>query len=376
MRGKDIKAASRNARGGPWKHLKTLFSIILDMRGIRTTRRMSAALAAGIVLGGCGAPIHETIRTPYYHMAQSEAPQAARADAERVTVASTSQAVTAQGTDPFAMDSTLRSVLSDVGTSGGPSDKLSRLFERLHSGAAHGVTVMDMTGRAPRAASEALAQGGDCTDLANIAIALMRELSIPGGAMVVHFDSAPAGIEHMVPYATIEGRRVIVDLQAGTLGQTAQGTYTIVMAMTYEQAASMYHREMGDYQRDQGQSAQAIAEYGRAAEIFNGDAYVQQNLGVLLERNGQMSSATEHYQRAAQLDPSRYGTDLQRGQANTAAQRFNTEIGEGERAFSEQRWADCVSHFRAALDSGAQIPADTRTSLERNIATCQSRLGQ
>ncbi|MEW6723121.1 MAG: hypothetical protein AB1324_07695 [Candidatus Micrarchaeota archaeon] len=345
------------------------------MRGV--TRRqflgLGGALAASAAFG-CAPVMHDQIRRPPEFQVAEQAGGGAGAPA----VAQAAQAQTSgysSQTNPFELNDSMRTIVREVGTAGDAQAKLQRLFSRLHAGAAGGVRVMDMSGRPPRTAAEALAQGGDCTDLANIAIPLMRELGIPGGAMEVHFDSAAAGMNHMVPYAEISGRRIIVDLQASTLGQTAQGNYSTVLAMTFGQAASMYHREMGDYLRDQGRSEGAIAAYEAAAAAFSRDPYVHQNLGVLYERAGQMASAEEHFRLATQID-SRYARDAQRAGGNSAAQRFNASVDQAERAFREQRWADCARHFQEALDSGAQVADDVRRSIQANIQTCRSQAGQ
>jgi hypothetical protein len=270
-------------------------------------------------------------------------------------------------TNPFELDSRLQEIYN--GTSGEGMQFVERLFARLHQGGSDGVTVSAMTGLPPRTAAESFAQGGDCTDLAGIITPMLRRKGILGGVLVVHFDSAPAGVEHMVPYVEDGGARTIVDLQAERLGQTAQGRYTVILNMSYEQAASMYHREMGDYYRDQGRSQDAINAYRRAVEIFDRDPYVHQNLGVLYERAGDMEAAGRHSRRAAELDPQRYGGHGQRGS-------YNQELQAADRAMQESRWSDCVRHLQAALDSGERIGADERRTIESNIRACRQRAGQ
>jgi tetratricopeptide (TPR) repeat protein len=263
------------------------------------------------------------------------------------------------------MNQSMRDLAS--GLSGSARQKAERLFAILHRGGERGVTVSDMSGQQPRTASQALANGGDCTDLAALAIPILREAGVPGGAMVVHFESAPAGVEHMVPYVELDGRRVIFDLQAGTMGDTAQGRYTRVLEMTYAQAESMYHREMGDYYRDQSRPDEAIRAYGRALELFDRDAYVHQNLGILYERAGSMEASARHLRRAAELD-SRYRRDQTRGD-------YNTELRAGERAASESRWADCIRHLQNALASGERLRSEERTQIQSVIDQCRSRQG-
>jgi tetratricopeptide (TPR) repeat protein len=264
-------------------------------------------------------------------------------------------------TNPFQLDPRLQGIAA--GLSGNSMAKVQAIFDRLHRGGTEAVTVMDMSGRPPRTASEALSQGGDCTDLANIVIALFRQAGIPGGALVLHFDNAPANVDHMVAYAEIDGRRIIVDLQTSTLGQTAQGRYTELLRLTYDQAAFMYHREQGEYYANRGQRDQAIASYRRAIEIFDGDGYVHQNLGILLEQAGDMQGASGRFRRAAELDP-RYTGDRTRG-------TYNQELQAGESAFRARRWREAEGHFLNALTSGETITDQERRTIERNIAACR-----
>ncbi len=266
-------------------------------------------------------------------------------------------------TNPFELDSALQAIISAT-TGREARAKVNALFDRLHRGGTSGVAVMDMAGRPPRTAAEALAQGGDCTDLANIVIALCRELRIPGGAYILHFNNAPADVDHMVPYVQIGGRRIIVDLQTSRLGDTAQGEYTEVHRLTFDQAAFMFHREQGDYYRDRGQGTEALAAYRRAAEIYNNDGYTHQNIGILLERSGDMRGAAQAFRRAAELDP-RFRGDRTRG-------TYNHELQAAQEAFGRQDWQGCVTHFRNALASGEALSPADRQTLERNAAACEA----
>lgn len=342
-------------------------------------RAAGYVLAAAFSFGACGGPMAEGAR-PQPPPAQV---QSGGQEIGQITVVprappgpdplssvqpSYQQSAAPQAaTDPFAMDSRMQGIVSSL--SGDPGAVVQSLFGRFHRGGSEGLSVMDMTGRQPRTAQEALTSGGDCTDLATFAIPILRAKAVPGGAMVVHFASAPANVDHMVPYVNLNGRETIVDLQAGSLGQTAQGRYTVVMRMTYDQAAGMYHREMGDYYRDQNQPAQAMEAYRRAVQANDGDAYAHQNLGVLLERAGRMDEANAQYQRAAQIDPARYRRDQRRGS-------YNEELQAAQQAMDQGRWADCVSHLQNALSSGERIAEGDRRTIEQNIRACRQRAGQ
>jgi hypothetical protein len=341
-------------------------------------RAAGYVLAAAAAFGGCGGPMAEGAR-PQPAAARAEAPSAQPGqEVGQVTVvprsAGSADALAGmrpsyqdQGTDPLAMDQRMQGIVSSL--SGDPDAVVQSFFSRFHRGGTEGLTVMDMAGRQPRTAPEALANGGDCTDLATFAVPILRAKGISGGVLVVHFASAPAGVEHMVPYVTLNGRETIVDLQAGSLGQTAQGTYTVVMRLTYGQAAEMYHREMGDYYRDHAQPDQAMASYYRALSAFDGDAYVHQNLGILLERAGRMDDANSHYQRAAQIDPAHYRRDQARGS-------YNQELQAAQQAMDRSDWTGCVTHLQNALDSGERISDSDRQTIQGNLSACRQRAGQ
>jgi len=168
-----------------------------------------------------------------------------------------------------------------------------------------------------------------------------------------------------VPYAQLGDRRLIIDLQASSLGATQQGRYTTLLTLTYAQSAEMYHREWGDYLNSQGRSSDAIRAYTRALQVYEADAYVHQHLSVLHQRAGNTEAAARHGRRAGELDP-RYRSHSTRG-------TYNQEVEAGTRAFEQQRWSDCAQHFRNALSSGERISADERRMLEHNIGLCGRR---
>ncbi|HSB46784.1 MAG TPA: tetratricopeptide repeat protein [Candidatus Bilamarchaeum sp.] len=331
------------------------------MRNVHGRGFRGVVVAAGAAFAfSCASPMAERPQqsTPQPHHVVS---------VDGVTVTGRSEQAAPQAynssANPIELTQPMRDIVSSL--TGSARQKSERLFSMLHRGGERGVTVVDMTGQQPRTASETLSSGGDCTDLAGLAIPMLREAGVPGGAMVVHFASAPQGVDHMVPFVTLDGRDVIFDLQAGTLGDTAQGRYTVVTRMTYEQAGSMYHREMGDYFRDHSRPDEAIRAYSRALELFDADAYVHQNLGILYERNGSMDASAREFRRAADIDP-RYRREQTRGD-------YNTELQAGQQAAQQGRWADCVTHLRNALSSGERLRDDERRQIQSVIDQCQSR---
>jgi tetratricopeptide (TPR) repeat protein len=266
-------------------------------------------------------------------------------------------------TDPFVPDSRIKEIAASL--QGNDLAKAQALFDKLHRGAPEGVKVVDGEHRAPRTASETLDDGGDCTELATVVISTLKEAGAKGRAMVVHFPNAPADEDHMVPYVMDGKKKVVIDLQAGKLGATAQGKPALIMDLTFDQATEMYHREWGDDLRDKGKTQDAIKAYEAALRFYGDDAYVHQNLGILYEKAGDMAKASKHFKKAAELDP-KYAKDEKRG-------TYNEEMQAGETAYNAKKWAECVRHFKNALDSGEKLAPDERKTIESYRDACQQR---
>ncbi|MFH0737524.1 MAG: hypothetical protein V1827_02415 [Candidatus Micrarchaeota archaeon] len=267
-------------------------------------------------------------------------------------------------TDPFTLDAKLKAIAAGL-PAGSTANTVQAIFDRLRRGVPGGVKILKMTGRQPHTASEALAKGGDCTDLARIVTALFKAKGIPGGALYVHFERAPANIDHVVPFALIGGKKVIVDLMTSVLGQTHRGKFKLLMEMTHDESAGIYHREQGDHFRDNKNPKSAMAAYKRSLEINDKDPYVHQNLGILYEKSRDFTKALQHIKKAAQLDKA-YGKHLPKAV-------FNAATEDGEKAYNDGRFADCASEFQKALDSGIKLPPAQVKSLNDNIALCKGK---
>ncbi len=325
-------------------------------------RRSAVALSTAAVLGASAgaacSPMHENIRGQAHPAQMTKQDAVEVGEIELVRPAESSP----RASDPYEMNDRMSEVASSL--TGDAASMVGQLHGALNSGASGGVRVDGSQGRAPRTAAETMSQGGDCTELAGVVVPILQERSIQGGVLIVHFDSDPQDLFHMVPYATIGGSDMIIDLQSTTLGNTASGSYSVVHRLSYEQSRYMYHVEMGDHHRQQGRRSEAIASYRRAVAIYNDDAYVHHNLGTLLEQDGNVTEARTHLDRAAQLSPTRYGAAQARGS-------YNDEIRAAQEAYDQQRWSDCARHFRNALASGETISADERSTIEANIAACE-----
>jgi len=213
------------------------------MSRIKKGAAVAGVAVAGAALIACS-PMRETIRTPNH--AAAEQPAASSGVIEigetDLSIAPTKeQGAAVRGSDPFEMNAAMRDMVESL--SGTPEQQVRELHAMLNSGASGGLAAIDMSGRAPRTAQEAFADGGDCTDLANALIPMLEEIGIAGGALIVHFNSAPEGVFHMVPYVNIGGRDTIVDLQSSTFGATADGAYDMIHRLSYAEARYMYHVE-------------------------------------------------------------------------------------------------------------------------------------
>ena len=332
------------------------------IRKIKQGAAVAGVTVAGAALIACS-PMRETIRTPNHAAAEQGISGPIELGETQITrVPTKEQGTVARGSDPFEMNSAMRDLVGSL--SGTPEQQVQELHAMMNSGAAGGLPAIDMRGQAPRTAQEAFANGGDCTDLANALIPMLEQIGIAGGAFIVHFNSAPEGVFHMVPYVNIGGRDTIVDLQSSTFGATADGTYAMVHRLSYSEARYMYHVEHGDYHREAGRAQPAIDAYRRALAIYDNDAFVHHNLAVLLERSGDTTGAASHSRRAAEIDPSRYGQGQTRG-------TYNEEIRQAYEAYEQQRWADCARHFRAALATGERIDPTERQTITDSIGVCE-----
>ncbi len=333
------------------------------MRKLKQGAAVAGLTVAATALLACS-PMRETIRTPNHAAVDQQTPSGVIELGEtEVTRAPTKeQATVPRGNDHFEMNTAMRDLVESL--SGTPEQQVQELHAMINSGAAGGLPAIDMSGQPPRTAQEAFASGGDCTDLANALVPMLEQIGITGGALIVHFSSAPEGVFHMVPYVNIGGRETLVDLQSSTFGATADGTYTVVHRLTYAQARYTYHVEQGDYHREAGRTQPAIDAYRRALQIYDNDAFVHHNLSVLLERSGDTTGGAAHSRRAAEIDPSRYGQAEARG-------TYNEEIRQAYEAYEQQRWTDCARHFRAALAAGEQIDPTERQTITDSIGVCE-----
>lgn len=274
--------------------------------------------------------------------------------------------------NPLEAGQDIRSMADAVmGAASNTKGRMDLLFSTLSTSSEGGVTVVASDGRPPNTAMQTAKNGGDCTEFAYLVLAIINAMNAKGAdikaeAQVVHFRSSPADKEHMFVTVDIHGKKTIIDLQASDLGETKKGKYEVVLTLTPDNAAAMYHREYGDYLRDVGNQKEAMAAYERSLEIYAGDPYVHQNLGILYEKAGDMAAAKAHYDRANVLAPGRYAMDKARGD-------YNSELKEGERDYNGGDWAGCKSHFTNALGLGRHLKHDDSLTILDYINDCDKR---
>lgn len=296
-------------------------------------------------------------------------PMLERATVHAQTTAAASGKLYSIETNPFEMDSRLIEVFAKLAEAKGDRAKIDSLFRMLRVGGTENVKTVKPEGRPPRTAAEAIGDGGDCTDFAFLVITLLSEQGIACGGKVVHFKGDPAGTDHMVPFAVVDGKEIIIDLQAKRLGETIGGEHAVLLTYTPKQAAAMYHREYGDYLRDQGKVGGAGVAYVRSLSFYADDPYVYQNLGTIYEKRGDMAKAREYFGKAAALDPSKSRVnDARRGS-------YNDELAALGAAYDKADFCGCVQHADNALATGEARKADS-TAINQYRNACRKKCTQ
>lgn len=330
-------------------------------------RTLITAVGSGVFLTVCS-PMSEAIASA--NDAKPATPDRTEREAPSGTVASQPPQQKTSQSGPLAlteeMEQTLEKMFADFGKLDYTPSNLSRRFhEYLKSGAPNGVKAISMRGKKPRTAAEAFVHGGDCTDLANVAVAMLDKAGLAVGALIVHFNNSPKELYHMVAYVEVGGKKVMLDLQADELGKTKDGDYTVIAQLNSKQVPSMYYTEMGDYLKDQGKLKQAAESYEKALTFYERDGYVHHKLGMIYQELGNMEMAEKHHRRAAELDP-KYGTAHQ-------TIDYNEELRKGQEAYNDNRWGDCIIHFTNALNSGEKLTKQERDTIQMYVDDCKKR---
>ena len=327
-------------------------------RGLR-----SFTIATTLAFCGCGASMTENIQTPQSQVRRSPDP------ATPVTADSYSS-----NTDPFELDERLQSIADSL--TGTPEQMVRQLFERIRVGGSEGMRYVDSENRPPRTAAQTLTQGGDCSELATVIIAILRAKNIPGGAISLHFEESPENINHMVAFVTMNGEHLFFDPQADQLDQIDQGNHTILLRYSFDQAAYVYHKEWADYFSEIGDTSHSIIAYESAIEIFDGDALNRINLSAIYANNRDYETSLFHIRRAYELNPSLFGEGSV-GRHNLFAIFHNAAIGlveQAEQAFNGRDWNGCAQIFQRILDNPAYaivLEQETLNALEENRDACQ-----
>ncbi len=300
IRQTDTFARTSNARN--FKKRTTWFT-----RGLA-----SCAMIVAMAFGGCGAPLNESIFARPMHprpIAQTHL----NSEGQRTIDISEQYS---PHTDPFELNDRLRTIADSL--TGTNEEMAQQLFERLRVGGPEGVAIDYRSDRKPRTAAQTLVRGGDCSDLANIVIAVLRARNIPGGAIIFYPEDI-ADESHMVAYVDSGhivhpfipglsvcdvrdlnclrhtfGNQVIshmqimphnnqehdenlffeIDPQRHQLSRTVLSDYTIIHSLDYDEAASIYHSEWGLYFLNHRDFENANLAYQRSIELFDGDPVI------------------------------------------------------------------------------------------------------
>lgn len=150
--------------------------------------------------------------------------------------------------------------------------------------------------RPPRTAEQTVMKGGDCTEHTYLPTAVLQNMNVPSGAIVLKLGRT---LRHVLPFAEINGKRVIIDSQTKDLGKgRAKLSNGKIVSFTYEEAMNnkikgmsvievlnpqqvkgLWHREYGIYLKDQkGRTKEAIAAFKRAVELNPSDSFSAKNL--------------------------------------------------------------------------------------------------
>jgi len=289
---------------------------------------------------------------------------------ERIARACDKGAEVQKKPDPFSSEKLKEKLAGVKGST--DKEKVESLFKLLKAG--NGVLKLatsDMEKRPPRTIDETLEKGGDCTEFALVALASLKCLGIPGGALVVHFEKSAGTKEHMFAYAKIGDEKIVIDPQAEGAGKMMKNEkYTVKMDLAPEQAKSMYYREMGDHLSKKGKSEEAIKNFERALEINQKDAYCHHMLGILYEKKGDKKKAEEHHAKAAELDP---GNKVY--QKNTKKMDINKELQLAQEAINKEDWDACIEHYENVLNSGAELSKKQKDAIDNNLKACRQMKG-
>jgi hypothetical protein len=252
--------------------------------------------------------------------------------------------------DPFELDDKLRALSEKASKLNSPKEMVSSLFESMRVGGELGVTYDSSTEmRPPRTPAEVLKKGGKCNELAILWIGVVRTIQkenddfvIPGGAKVVHFRDSGKDQDHMFAYATLNGAKITIDLQARKPGQTKNSSYDVIMDLDYYQSAAVPHQEWADFFRYNKNWDGAITAFTKSLEIYPTNPYAMHHLAALV---------------------------------------YNAEFEKGTAAFEAKDFKECKDRFeraaragRKSLDAGkkdSDVSAGDITLAERNEKACE-----
>ena len=93
--------------------------------------------------------------------------------------------------NPFELDERLSAIASAIAKGkGNDKAKVQKFFDFFKASSPNGVIYKDGLSRAPRTATETFTQGGDCSDMSNLALGVLSKMKTEGRMKIMHICSA------------------------------------------------------------------------------------------------------------------------------------------------------------------------------------------
>lgn len=380
------------------------------MKHSRCGTKAALSLAAVIASYTFGAPMQEARADP----ARTTAHVTKKAEAEQPIKTFSTENLkfpTAEGyspdIDPLELSPRLRAIADSI--TGTHKEMVAQILKKLAIEGEEGVRYLIDNIKTkdgilrphapPLTAGKTLENGGDCSELALIAVAVMKYKNIPGGAAVVKLDKDDPNVFHIVAFASIDGKDIAVDLTkvgikkeiiirkegsreipidvkevlipGGRPDSVLEENYKVLERLTHEEARSIWHHEWADYFHLTGQHGYGIAANRRSLELFERSPYVHERLATELNNLRFSEEALVHMRRAAELNPSAYAAGTL-GARRLRKVELNVAIERGLRALDTGRFSECVQIFESVLN-GPPSPEmrSVKRVLKTNLRTCR-----
>jgi len=253
-------------------------------------------------------------------------------------------------TDPIVADSAVKAIAKKAKT-GSDLETAKKLHSLLNIRSPGGLKLSSSGGsskddRPPRTAAETLKKGGDCSEFAYLAPTILNELEIKSGILILDVGK---GIFHALPFAEIDGKKYIIDLQLDEFGvggaQLGSGK---IVKLTYEDAKKG-----------------KIVKFVRELDFSKARALYHMEWGTYLEDSKDLRNALAAFKTALKFDLD-FGF-VQRKVKSITAKIYNQSKKAAEKAFNAQRWQKAADLFEDALDHHPEsLPKENKAAMHGN----------